>query len=164
LGIVTILHHFGGSAVDVNGSAATDGTFPASGLIQDSGNNTNFYGTTLNGGAAHKGTAFAMTPLGAVTILHGFGGATDGTFPVAGLTQGNDGNFYGTTSGGGFAGNGVAFEVTPRGGESGWQHGNGWNYSYSRLDPGIGRQFLRGNHWRRCRIQLEFFRPGWRHL
>lgn len=115
-GAVTILHSFGGSAVQLDGGTAIDGTFPIAGLIQ--GSDGNFYGTTSNGGANNTGTVFQMTPQGAVTILHSFGGATDGTFPVGGLTQGSDGALYGTTSGGGSRGNGTAFKVTLQGVET----------------------------------------------
>jgi hypothetical protein len=37
-----------------------------------------------------------MTPSGRLTTLHSFDG-TDGYSPYAGLVQGTDGNFYGTT-------------------------------------------------------------------
>ena len=41
--------------------------------------------------------------------------STNGAYPVAGLTLGNDGNFYGTTSQGGSTTNGTIFKVTPNG-------------------------------------------------
>jgi len=40
---------------------------------------------------------------------------TNGTFPYAGLTLGNDGNFYGTTVGGGSSNSGTVFQVTTNG-------------------------------------------------
>ena len=43
-----------------------------------------------------------ITPAGVLTTLVSFGG-TNGGGPLAGLTQGSDGNFYGTTFGGGTA-------------------------------------------------------------
>ncbi len=40
---------------------------------------------------------------------------TNGAFPNAGLIQGNDGNFYGTTASGGPGGGGTLFQITPSG-------------------------------------------------
>jgi uncharacterized repeat protein (TIGR03803 family) len=39
----------------------------------------------------------------------------DGSFPIAGLVQGADGNFYGTTVFGGTYGYGAVFKLTPEG-------------------------------------------------
>jgi uncharacterized repeat protein (TIGR03803 family) len=78
----------------------TDGAFPGSALIQ--GKDGNFYGTTIEGGDHSDGTVFTMTPEGQVTTLYNFCSQTpncmDGAFPYAGLVQGTDGNFYGTTT------------------------------------------------------------------
>ena len=54
---------------------------------------------TYNG----SGTVFKMTPGGMLTTLYSFctqPNCTDGAQPYAGLVQGTDGNFYGTTGGG----------------------------------------------------------------
>ncbi|HEY0257121.1 MAG TPA: choice-of-anchor tandem repeat GloVer-containing protein, partial [Candidatus Methylacidiphilales bacterium] len=108
-GAVTILHSFS----DTTG----DGAQPLAGLILAS--DGNFYGTTSKGGANNFGTIFRMTMTGgtaAVTILHSFSNATtDGDDPEARLTQGTDGNLYGTTSVGGTAGQGTVFEMTTSG-------------------------------------------------
>ncbi|HZT43548.1 MAG TPA: choice-of-anchor tandem repeat GloVer-containing protein [Chthonomonadaceae bacterium] len=48
------------------------------------------------------------------SILHNFGVA-DGDEPYAGLIQGSDGNYYGTTEYGGGAGYGTVFKLTPSG-------------------------------------------------
>jgi uncharacterized repeat protein (TIGR03803 family) len=65
------------------------------------------------------GTVFRITPSGTLTTLYSFDGA-DGEAPDAGLTQGIDGNFYGTTifGGGGDCGSngcGTIFKITPSG-------------------------------------------------
>ena len=44
---------------------------------------------------------FKISTNGVLTSLYSFPGANDGANPQAGLVQGSDGNFYGTTSGGG---------------------------------------------------------------
>ena len=62
----------------------------------------NFYGTTVEGGAANEGTVFKLTPTGELTTLYSFTGGADGSEPTSGLTDGGDGYFYGTTSGGRF--------------------------------------------------------------
>jgi uncharacterized repeat protein (TIGR03803 family) len=75
----------------------TNGTNPA-GLIQ--GTDSNFYGTTRGGGSSNEGSIFKMTltPSPTLTTLASFNGS-NGVYPKAGLVQGSDGNFYGTTSG-----------------------------------------------------------------
>jgi uncharacterized repeat protein (TIGR03803 family) len=88
------------------------------------GKDGNFYGTTRQGGDLTCappygcGTVFKMTPSGTLTVLHNFE-STDGIHPEAGLVQGSDGNFYGTTVGGGtIACNsicGTLFKITPAG-------------------------------------------------
>ena len=101
--------------------AGTDGSQPFSSLIQ--GADGNFYGTTTIGGSSTVcsfgcGTVFMLTPAGVLTTLYSFVG-TDGAFPVAGLVQANDGNFYGTTFSGGSlscsGGCGTIFKITPAG-------------------------------------------------
>ena len=51
---------------------------------------------------------------GALTTLYSFG-HSDGANPEAGLVQASDGNFYGTTYGGGADIRGTIFEITPSG-------------------------------------------------
>jgi uncharacterized repeat protein (TIGR03803 family) len=58
-------------------------------------------------------TAVAL-PAQTFTSLLSFAGA-DGSAPYAGLVQGADGNFYGTTDGGGANFDGTIFKVTPTG-------------------------------------------------
>jgi uncharacterized repeat protein (TIGR03803 family) len=112
-----LLHTFAG------GSA--DGAEPLSNLTL--GSDGNLYGTTALGGASNPnciwsgcGTIFKMTSRGTVTLLYAFTGGTDGFDPFSGVTEGNDGNFYGTTAYGGVSNNpntsfGTAFKITPTG-------------------------------------------------
>ena len=82
------------------------------------GSDGNFYGTTLDSGADDSGTVFKMTPGGTLTTLYSFcvqTNCTDGSEPSAGLVQGTDGNFYGTTGYGGADGLGTVFKITPAG-------------------------------------------------
>src|SRR6516225_11852117 len=76
----------------------------------------NLYGTTWYGGVGQFGTVFRMTPSGALTVLHSFAGGNDGGNPQTALTEGSDGNFYGTTFfGGGPANLGTVFRMTRTG-------------------------------------------------
>jgi uncharacterized repeat protein (TIGR03803 family) len=103
-GTVTIIHSF---------TSSTEGGFPYAGLIQAS--DGNFYGTTSSGGSSNRGTVFKVTPAGVLTVLHAFTGNPDGGGSLAPLVQGTDGNFYGTTAGGGTSNLGTAFVMTPTG-------------------------------------------------
>jgi uncharacterized repeat protein (TIGR03803 family) len=92
----------------------SDGALPFAGLVQ--GRDGNFYGTTLTGGAYGSGTAFRITP-GGNLALHSFcPGCAEGESLQGGMVLGTDGNFYGTTTGGGAYGNyGTVFKVTAKG-------------------------------------------------
>ena len=92
-----------------------DGALAAS-VIQ--GSDGNFYGTTQYGGPGNAGTVFKVTPTGTESVLHSFAGGSDGALPQLPLTQGSDGNLYGTTPYGGKNGDGVVFRVTPAGVET----------------------------------------------
>jgi uncharacterized repeat protein (TIGR03803 family) len=88
----------------------TNGASPRAGLIQ--GLNGNFYGTTYNGGSNNAGTVFQATTNGALTTHVTFAFAnTNGAYPIAGLVQGPDGSFYGTTAIGGTNGYGTIFKL-----------------------------------------------------
>ncbi|HTU42121.1 MAG TPA: choice-of-anchor tandem repeat GloVer-containing protein [Candidatus Aquilonibacter sp.] len=101
----------------------TDGEYPYAGLIQ--GTDGNFYGTTFEGGATGVqcdglacGTVFKITSEGTLTTLYSFCSqfnCPDGAQPQAGLVEGIDGNFYGTTSQLGANGGGTVFKITPGG-------------------------------------------------
>ncbi len=97
-------------------TGCTDGSYPIAGLVQ--GTDGNFYGTTMGGGANDAGTVFKLTPTGALTTLYSFctqTSCTDGDAPYAGLIQATNGNFYGTTEGGGANDSGTIFEITSTG-------------------------------------------------
>src|SRR5437868_66023 len=101
---LTTLHSFNGG----------DGRSPEAALVQ--GSDGNFYGTTVLGGAHLKGTVFKIDATGSLTTLHSFSGFPgDGAVPFAGLVQGSDGNFYGTTASGGAFFQGTVFRMTPSG-------------------------------------------------
>jgi uncharacterized repeat protein (TIGR03803 family) len=108
-GTLTVLHSF----------TFSDGSEPTGTLVQ--GRDGNFYGTTSQGGTAggQAGTIFKMTPSGTLTTLYNFCPLSNcrngGGGPNAGLVQASDGNFYGTTVGGGANASGVAFAITSSG-------------------------------------------------
>jgi uncharacterized repeat protein (TIGR03803 family) len=102
--VITTLHSFTGT---------NDGANPEAALVQDS--DGNFYGTTEYGGTNDAGTVFKISAIGALTILHSFTGTNDGANPVAGLVQGSDGNFYGTTEYGGTNDSGTVFKISADG-------------------------------------------------
>jgi uncharacterized repeat protein (TIGR03803 family) len=91
----------------------TDGAYPTGGLTL--GTDGNFYGTTQQGGAESQGVIFKVTPTGTLTILHSFNAFIDGAFPWGPPTLASDGNFYGTTSGGGENGRGILYKITSSG-------------------------------------------------
>ncbi|HTW60002.1 MAG TPA: choice-of-anchor tandem repeat GloVer-containing protein [Terriglobales bacterium] len=99
---------------------SSNGWYPNS-LLQ--GADGNFYGTTLYGGPSNPtnctdgcGTAFQITPSGAINTLYNFCSevsCTDGAGPMS-LMQATDGNLYGT-AGGGSEEQGVIFQLTTGG-------------------------------------------------
>ena len=91
----------------------TNGDLPYAGLTL--GADANFYGTTYQGGAGGRGIAFRMSINGALTILNSFNNGVDGGHLAAGLVQGSDGNFYGTTYKGGAFGYGTVFRIASNG-------------------------------------------------
>jgi uncharacterized repeat protein (TIGR03803 family) len=110
-GAFTSLHSF---------DTPTDGTVPVGLLATSSGE---LYGVTQSGGSNGAGTFFRISPSGDFKTLYNFCSKTnclDGMVP-AGVVQGTDGNFYGTTnyggniSCGGPSGCGTVFRITPSG-------------------------------------------------
>ena len=111
-GVLTTLHTFTGA----------DGSSPYGKLLLAS--DGNFYGTTSSGGTSHNctfgcGTVFKVTLSGAFTSLHSFS-SNDGSYIIAGLLEGGDGNLYGTAGYGGNTQNcgngcGTVFKITKGG-------------------------------------------------
>ncbi|HXR48690.1 MAG TPA: choice-of-anchor tandem repeat GloVer-containing protein [Candidatus Limnocylindrales bacterium] len=94
-------------------TGGTDGGDPYAGLIQ--GDDGNYYGTAFEGGANFYGSVFKLTANGALTGLYEFTDGDDGAYPYAGLIQGTDENFYGTTLYGGAFGYGTVFSLNTDG-------------------------------------------------
>lgn len=115
-GILTMLHSFN----------IADGANPGSNLIQAS--DGNLWGTTsgcapggprpCSSGGFGYGTIFKVSLSGTLTTLYSFcsqADCLDGTNPLAGLVQGTDGSFYGTTAFYGADGRGTVFKITSGG-------------------------------------------------
>ena len=116
---------------------SSDGANPNDGLVE--GDDGNFYGTTesywwTQDYPRNNGTVFRITPDGSLRTIFTFAykkgieetytsgpDGIDGAFPMAGLIKGDDGNFYGTTAGGGADADGYAstmgtvYRITPKG-------------------------------------------------
>ncbi len=93
-----------------------DGANPVADLVI--GNNNVLYGTTYGGGVHGYGTVFEVYPgqTGGWVFksLYSFKGGADGAYPAAGVVwRSSSGVLYGTTYGGGAAGVGTAYQVTP---------------------------------------------------
>lgn len=93
-----------------DGSAA--GSYPeAPGLLDQK---TTIYTTTYAGGTYNSGTIVALSAHGlTTTAIYNFTGGSDGGFPQAGLIADAHGDLYGTTYGGGSAGLGTVFKLSP---------------------------------------------------
>jgi uncharacterized repeat protein (TIGR03803 family) len=79
------------------------------------GSDGKLYGTTSSGGSSDGGTIFSLSTNGAFALLHSFSSGSNGGNPLAGLTPGNDGKFYGTTPGVDPTNTGVIFSISTDG-------------------------------------------------
>jgi len=91
----------------------TDGSFILSAVIQAA--DGNLYGTASYGGANGCGTIFKLTRSGILLHSYSFPCGEGGDSPWGTLTQATDGNFYGTTLGGGSHGVGTIFKMDQKG-------------------------------------------------
>ena len=94
-------------------SSCPDGATPDGGVVQVS--NGTIYGTTTYGGISNTwGTLYKLVGR-KLTTLYDFcslANCADGNYPDGGLIQATDGNFYGTTDGGGPSA-GTVYEFIP---------------------------------------------------
>ena len=89
---------------------------PTAPLVQAT--NGIFYGVSQQGGLHGGGTVFKITSAGKLTVLYNFCSqpiCADGAGPIGPLVQASNGNFYGTTIGGGANDFGEVFKITPAG-------------------------------------------------
>jgi uncharacterized repeat protein (TIGR03803 family) len=128
------------------GAGATSGIGAPAFMTQ--GRDGNLYTTISNNGTQNKGSVFQMTTGGAVTTIYDFCSATacaDGAGPMGGVTLGFDGNFYGTTQGGGTHSSGTVFKLTSLGQLSTlWSFANGNDNGVPNYPP---LQSQDGNHY-----------------
>ncbi len=93
-----------------NFSAATDGGYPYSGLMQDT--DDNFYGITRSGGSKSGGTIYKLTTAGVYTVIHPIDYYNEGNTSSSVLVKADDGSFYAMTSLGGTFDCGIIFKTT----------------------------------------------------
>src|SRR6266446_7057855 len=81
------------------------------------GTDQTLYGTTTDGGINGFGTVFKLNHDGSgYTVIHSFTGTwEDGANPMVGVTEGSDGELYGTTRFGGTNGYGGVFKLNKDG-------------------------------------------------
>ena len=115
-------HNYGAVfRLTTNGVATTLASFdyaagysPNGGLVR--GNDGALYGTTSSGGDFGVGAVFRVTTNGMLTALASFDYRSGGGMqPKAGLVQGAEGAFYGTTYSGGISNCGAVFRVKTNG-------------------------------------------------
>jgi uncharacterized repeat protein (TIGR03803 family) len=122
----SVLHAFGPITSEASATPIrnADGMSPVGALL--AGADNYFYGTASAGGANGNGTLFRVRFDGSgfetlyvfsalVANPNGLSTNGDGATPIAGLTDGKDGRFYGVSNLGGAQGNGTVFSYDPVG-------------------------------------------------
>jgi uncharacterized repeat protein (TIGR03803 family) len=109
----SVLHSFGASQ--------TDGINPTSPYLSlDAAGN--LYGVAYQAGPYNSGAVYQLSPASSgqwtETIVYGFTGGTDGSYPLSTITLDSTGNLYGTTSTSS-NGRGTVYEISPSSG-GGW--------------------------------------------
>jgi uncharacterized repeat protein (TIGR03803 family) len=99
-GVLSVLYTFTGG---------NDGGQPVANLISDG--KSNFYGTTLFGGAEGYGVVFKLAPGGKESVLHSFTNGDDGANPWGPLLAVGKDKFVSTAAGGGATDFGTVFKV-----------------------------------------------------
>jgi len=98
------------------GNKGLAGRHPNAPLVKD--NRGYLWGTTPVGGSNNAGTVFTVAPGSGLVQAYSFDAGEvnqHGSIPEAGLVMDKDGNFYGTTAGGGIYGGGTLFKLDPAG-------------------------------------------------
>jgi uncharacterized repeat protein (TIGR03803 family) len=109
-GVLTTLYTF------CSQTGCVDGSQPSALLQAADGT---FYGTTASGGAYNGGTVFRISASGVLSTLYSFcsiRNCKDGANPRS-ILLASDGQFYGTTTNGGFYGCGTLYRITAAGSE-----------------------------------------------
>jgi uncharacterized repeat protein (TIGR03803 family) len=103
-GKLTVLHNFA--------AGTNDGCNPVALTMDKLGN---FYGTTSQCGSAYEGTAWKVSKNGTETILHNFGGGSEGCFPLGGVVRDSHGNLSGSANSCGTSNHGTLWELSKSG-------------------------------------------------
>jgi uncharacterized repeat protein (TIGR03803 family) len=101
----------------------TDGSTPTetngtlyTGPVSIGSPTTNLQAIAFKSGSIDSPVTSGLYTVSLVNVLYNFTTANNGGYnPWAGLMQGKDGNFYGTTANGGSGGDGTVFKLTPSG-------------------------------------------------
>ena len=112
-GTLTTLYRFCSNIDPVNAAICLDGAAPNQLVL---GSDGAFYGTTQYGGSTNNGTVFKITSDGVLTTLYNLCTfCAGGGVPTQGMVQATNGDFYGSTVGGGAQNVGTLFKITPAG-------------------------------------------------
>lgn len=125
-------------------SGGNDGGNPKTNLTP--GPDGTLFGTTQNGGTAGGGTVFRLTPRPTICktvfcylneqVIWNFGFGQDGNGPAEQtLLFDKDGNLYGTATGGGLFGQGIAFKLTKSGNT--WTETQRYDFAGGTGDAGL---------------------------